>query len=109
VRLLRDCVICLGRPTCMWSLAASILVFDNCRRVMAEAGVNTDDQFGNWKRVWQKLEKLEMQISCFVLKKKYYMWHYGARRGRCLISELTLEAPIRTLLTFYRRRVICFI
>jgi len=33
---------------------------------MAEAGVNTDDHFGNWKRVWQKLE---MQISCFVLKK----------------------------------------
>ena len=66
MRLLRDCVICRGRTTCMWSLAASILVFDNCRRVMTEARVNTDDQFGNWKRVWQKLE---IDISCFVFKK----------------------------------------
>ena len=37
------------------------------------------------------------------------MWHYGARRGRWLISELNLEASFRTLLTFYRRNVIYFI
>lgn len=64
---------------------------------MAQAGVNTDDQFGNWESAWQKLD---MQIACFVFKKKkYYICHCGARTGRWLIKELTLEAPIRPLLT----------